>query len=171
MNPREMKNSSDLGMYSFRVLIALVLGAIFVLSACGAPSYSIGVSVSATAALDSAKTDAPTTAPVTRGAPTPTRVKTKNGLPTIVRAELPPEAIRTLALIRRGGPFPYKQDGQVFQNREGVLPKQRRGYYHEYTVETPGSADRGARRIVTGVNDEYYYTANHYASFKLILDP
>lgn len=107
----------------------------------------------------------------TRRAATATRVASVNGYKTITRAELPPEAIRTLSLIQRGGPFPYRQDGQVFQNREGVLPKKQSGYYHEYTVETPGSDDRGARRIVTGAQDEYYYTSDHYTSFRIILDP
>lgn len=85
---------------------------------------------------------------------------------------LPPEAIDTLVLIVRNGPFPYRQDGSVFQNRERRLPQQPRGYYREYTVKTPGSPDRGARRIVTGgeAGDapplEYHYTADHYRSFR-----
>ncbi|MFT2017516.1 ribonuclease domain-containing protein [Streptomyces sp. 796.1] len=82
---------------------------------------------------------------------------------------LPSQAHDTLRLIDRGGPFPYPQDGTVFQNRENLLPKQSRGYYHEYTVKTPGSSDRGARRIVTGErNQEDYYTSDHYRSFKLV---
>jgi ribonuclease T1 len=84
-------------------------------------------------------------------------------------AELPPEARRTLALIEKGGPFPYERDGIVFGNREGLLPKRARGHYHEYTVKTPGSRDRGARRIVTGGPGEYYYTEDHYRSFRRIL--
>lgn len=87
----------------------------------------------------------------------------------ICYGDLPSEAHDTLDLIEAGGPFPYPQDGQVFQNREGLLPQQPQGYYHEYTVETPGSDDRGARRIVTGEEyQEDYYTADHYASFDLI---
>jgi ribonuclease T1 len=82
---------------------------------------------------------------------------------------LPPEAHETLDLIEQGGPYPYPQDGTVFQNREGILPDQDTGYYHEYTVETPGSPDRGARRIVTGEEaEEDYYTADHYESFDLV---
>ena len=83
-------------------------------------------------------------------------------------ADLPPEAIETLALIQRGGPFPYRKDGTTFQNRERLLPAKPRGYYREYTVETPGSDDRGARRIVTGGDPrrEYYYTDDHYESFR-----
>jgi ribonuclease T1 len=83
---------------------------------------------------------------------------------------LPPEARQTLALIRAGGPFPYAKDGSPFGNREGLLPKRNRGYYREYTVQTPGSADRGARRIVSGVPGEYYYTDDHYRSFKRIIE-
>ncbi|WP_369274279.1 ribonuclease domain-containing protein [Streptomyces sp. R11] len=83
--------------------------------------------------------------------------------------DLPSQAHDTLDLIEQGGPFPYEQDGTVFQNREGILPSQSTGYYHEYTVITPGSSNRGARRIVTGEeNREDYYTADHYESFDLI---
>lgn len=83
---------------------------------------------------------------------------------------LPPEAVTTLELIERGGPFPYDRDGTVFQNRERRLPDQPRGFYREYTVETPGSSDRGARRIVTGGNppEVYYYTDDHYRSFRRV---
>jgi ribonuclease T1 len=85
-------------------------------------------------------------------------------------AGLPPEAIETLALIQRGGPFPYRKDGTTFQNRERLLPAKPRGYYREYTVPTPGSRDRGARRIVAGGNppEVFYYTADHYSSFRQI---
>lgn len=87
----------------------------------------------------------------------------------ICYADLPSQAHDTLELIDEGGPFPYPQDGTVFQNREGILPSHSTGYYHEYTVKTPGSSDRGARRIVTGeASQEDYYTADHYASFDLV---
>ncbi|GAA2348971.1 hypothetical protein GCM10010431_86080 [Streptomyces kunmingensis] len=87
----------------------------------------------------------------------------------ICYSALPSQAHDTLDLIAQGGPYPYDQDGTVFQNREGVLPSQSTGYYHEYTVITPGSSDRGARRIVTGEsNQEDYYTSDHYASFDLV---
>ena len=81
---------------------------------------------------------------------------------------LPAEAHATLALIARNGPFPHRQDGSVFGNREQRLPKQARGYYREYTVATPGLGHRGARRIVTGGQPplEYYYTDDHYDSFR-----
>lgn len=90
--------------------------------------------------------------------------------PAVDSTALPAEALATLQLIARGGPFPYRQDGTVFQNREGLLPGKPRGYYREYTVPTPGARDRGARRIVTGGNppSDYYYTNDHYRSFRRI---
>lgn len=83
-------------------------------------------------------------------------------------ADLPAEARDTLALIEAGGPFPYRQDGATFQNREHRLPPRESGYYREYTVETPGSSDRGARRIVAGGDPpvEFFYTDDHYGSFR-----
>jgi ribonuclease T1 len=72
----------------------------------------------------------------------------------------------TLSLIEAGGPFPNRADGEVFENREGLLPDEPRGYYHSYTVETPGSDDRGARRLVTGAAGELFYTRDHYDSFE-----
>ncbi|BCK87144.1 hypothetical protein MIZ01_0915 [Sideroxyarcus emersonii] len=88
--------------------------------------------------------------------------------PAIPVAELPPEARTTLQLIQQGGEFPYRRDGVVFGNYEHVLPQQPRGYYHEYTVKTPGAHDRGARRIVCGVVPECYYTSDHYRTFRRI---
>lgn len=85
-------------------------------------------------------------------------------------ADLPPEARATVALVQKGGPFPYARDGVVFNNREGHLPKRSRGYYHEYTVKTPGALDRGARRIVVGAGGERYYTDDHYRSFRRIVN-
>lgn len=81
---------------------------------------------------------------------------------------LPPEAHAMLQRIARGGPFEHRQDGAVFGNHEGLLPQQPRGYYHEYTVETPGARNRGARRIVTGGTppEVWYYTDDHYRSFR-----
>ena len=83
-------------------------------------------------------------------------------------AELPPEARQTIALIHKGGPFIYARDGVVFSNREGRLPRQKRGYYHEYTVKTPGERTRGARRIVSGAAGELYYSDDHYNHFRRI---
>jgi ribonuclease T1 len=88
-------------------------------------------------------------------------------------AELPTQGRETYELIRQGGPFPYGKDGAVFGNRERLLPAGKRGYYREYTVTTPGSRDRGARRIVCGgparAPDACFYTADHYASFRRIV--
>ncbi len=94
---------------------------------------------------------------------------------TAVRlSELPVQGRETYELIRLGGPFPYEKDGTVFGNRERLLPAKARGYWREYTVKTPGSRDRGARRIVCGgpkkTPHACYYTADHYASFRHILE-
>lgn len=88
-------------------------------------------------------------------------------------AELPAQAQETHRLVLKGGPFPYPKDGIAFGNRERHLPRKSRGYYHEYTVKTPGSRDRGARRIVCGGEppakpEVCYYTDDHYASFRRI---
>jgi ribonuclease T1 len=95
--------------------------------------------------------------------------------PAVIQvAELPRQGRETYELIRRGGPFPYDKDGGVFGNRERLLPAQKRGYWREYTVTTPGSRDRGARRIVCGgptrAPHACYYTADHYASFRMIVE-
>jgi guanyl-specific ribonuclease Sa len=101
-------------------------------------------------------------------APAPTAVLASNAKTAGLPAFLPPQASATLALIARGGPFPHPQDGEVFGNYEHLLPNEPRGYYHEYTVETPGARTRGARRIITGGNppNVYYYTDDHYRSFR-----
>ncbi|MGG2463597.1 ribonuclease domain-containing protein [Streptomyces sp. RGM 3693] len=91
------------------------------------------------------------------------------GLPTVPADRLPAQAQRTLKLIDAGGPFPYPKDGTVFGNYEKQLPKEPRGYYHEYTVDTPGSRTRGARRLITGKHHEFFYTDDHYKSFKAVL--
>ena len=91
-----------------------------------------------------------------------------SGMAIVALDDLPPEASDTLELIDAGGPFPYRQDGAVFQNREGLLPDRPGGHYREYTVETPGSDDRGPRRIVAGADGELYWTDDHYDSFSWI---
>lgn len=88
----------------------------------------------------------------------------------IAYSHLPEEARVTIALIRKGGPFPYAKDGAIFGNREGMLPKQIRGYYREYTVKTPGVRTRGARRIIWGKGGEFYYTEDHYNHFLRVRD-
>ncbi|MPZ81211.1 MAG: ribonuclease N [Actinophytocola sp.] len=93
-----------------------------------------------------------------------------SGLPVRALSDLPDEADGTWRLIERGGPYPHEQDGATFGNRERLLPTEKTGYYHEYTVETPGSDDRGQRRMVTGSDGELYYTEDHYTSF-VVVDP
>jgi ribonuclease T1 len=83
----------------------------------------------------------------------------------VALSELPAEAGAIFDRVEAGGPFRYHRDGATFENREGVLPDEPRGYYREYTVDTPGGSDRGARRIVTGGAGEVYYTEDHYDSF------
>jgi len=83
-------------------------------------------------------------------------------------AQLPKEARATLTLIKKGGPFPYQRDGITFGNFEKRLPVKKRGYYREYTVATPGASNRGARRIIAGTGGEYYYTDDHYQTFRRI---
>jgi ribonuclease T1 len=128
-------------------LLALLLGAAFV------------VHVQGTAASPSG----PLTYTKSHGNATQTP-----SLGKISPAELPPEARQTLQLIKSGGPFPFPKDGTTFGNREKRLPKHRHGYYREYTVTTPGRRDRGARRIIGGEGGEFYYTDDHYNTFKLI---
>ena len=82
--------------------------------------------------------------------------------------ELPREARETIELIRKGPPFPYAKDGAVFGNREGMLPRAKRGYYREYTVKTPHVRTRGARRIIAGASGELYYTDDHYNHFRRV---
>jgi ribonuclease T1 len=88
----------------------------------------------------------------------------------VLSRDLPEEARQTLELIKNNGPFPYRQDGTTFGNREKRLPLRANGYYREYTVRTPGAKDRGARRIIAGNGGEFYYTADHYRSFMRIRD-
>ncbi len=98
---------------------------------------------------------------------------TTSGVGTVSVTELPRQGAETYRLIHQGGPFPYEKDGVVFGNRERILAPQKRGYYHEYTVATPGERNRGTRRIVCGgapkAPDACFYTADHYASFRKIV--
>ncbi|MFF5636188.1 ribonuclease domain-containing protein [Streptomyces sp. NPDC012825] len=135
-----------------RVLLALVLAVLLGGFLAGCSSNGGG-----------AGTAAP---PRTTAAVAPTGA---SGLPTVRAADLPPEARGTLDLVARGGPYPYARDGAVFSNFERILPGEERGYYHEYTVRTPGERDRGARRIVTGRGGETYYTDDHYETFREVV--
>ena len=95
-------------------------------------------------------------------------------LGAVTKAQLPGEAAETLRLIKAGGPFPFGEDGVLFRNSAALLPQHPRGYYHAYTVRTPGAADRGQRRIVCGgprkQTGDCYYTDDYYASFKRIAE-
>lgn len=154
--------------------VVLVAAAAWFLSGQGeeatAPTTtSPSPSVDATATnpdVDDATAPASPSASSTTGA---TAVVVPAGFETITAAELPPEAVDTLSLIESGGPYPYDADDDEFQNRERLLPEQPDGYYREYTVETPGSDDRGGRRIVTGADGEMFYTDDHYDSFRVIV--
>ncbi|GAA0927012.1 ribonuclease domain-containing protein [Pseudonocardia zijingensis] len=131
------------------------------------------LAVVALAGCQSAPTSAPPVsgAEATTGSAATTSAAADDGIPDCPVAELPPEAPEVIEDIEAGGPYEYpRNDGVTFGNREGLLPDEDRGYYREFTVETPGSRDRGARRIVTGGPDErdpehWYYTDDHYESF------
>ena len=137
------------------VLLAMALAGL--LSACGGLTADAGRSPSLSAS-------APASAAAPAGRANPSR------LAEVKASQLPREARDTLALIARGGPYPYSRDGVVYSNFEKILPARPSGYYHEYTVPTPGSSDRGARRIVEGQQGDSYYTDDHYASFRFILE-
>ena len=111
---------------------------------------------------------------LTGPAPARTAAQPPTGPASVALADLPRQARDTHELIRRGGPFPFEKDGTVFFNREKLLPQEKRGYWREYTVKTPGSRDRGARRIVCGgppvTPHACFYTADHYASFRKIVE-
>lgn len=99
------------------------------------------------------------------GGPAPAATSTA----TVPLSQLPAQAAATVHLIQRGGPFPYPDnDGAVFHNFEHRLPSEPDGYYHEYTVPTPDSPDRGARRIITGADGEFWYTDDHYETFERV---
>ncbi|HEX7906553.1 MAG TPA: ribonuclease [Paraburkholderia sp.] len=106
------------------------------------------------------------------GTPAASGVQVTGALGTVTKAQLPAEAAETLRLIKAGGPFPFGDDGVLFRNSAQLLPKHPRGYYHTYTVRTPGSTDRGQRRIVCGgprrQTGDCYYTDDYYVSFKRI---
>ena len=94
----------------------------------------------------------------------------QHNIGTVNAADLPKEVRQTIALIKKGGPYPYKKDGAVFGNFEKLLPLHERGYYKEFTAPTPGSRDRGARRIILGKTGELYYTDDHYKSFRRVIE-
>jgi ribonuclease T1 len=143
-------------------LLVLVLGGWLVKdNLSGSPASSTAPTTSSTAGTGTA-------APAKGGSAVP---GTDSGLPVKALSALPTQAADTWKLIEAGGPYPYpRNDDVVFENREKRLPRKQSGYYHEYTVKTPGSADRGARRLITGQTRELFYTGDHYASF-VVVDP
>jgi len=142
------------------ILVALVLAGWWVQQQSGSDDQAAGPSArpSSSATSTGGESRSPSDQPT----------DPESGLPFVEEADLPPEALDTLALIDQGGPYPYDEDDGTFGNFEGILPDQPRGYYREYTVETPGLGHRGALRIVTGDGGEYYWTDDHYQSFERI---
>jgi len=131
----------------------------------------LGLAWASTFALLVGCGDAPPPAPTTHGSGAPVeQLTSRQPRHRLDLSTLPPEATVVIDRIEHGGPFAYRQDGSVFQNRERRLPSQPTGYYREYTVPTPGERTRGARRIVTGGRPPvvYYYTDDHYRSFTRI---
>ena len=151
------------------------LAGVVLILAIWAAAALAGGSDDAKIATTSDQTTIAETAATTAPSPTETTVlaapaaRQFSNLAPITLRELPPEAVDTVNLILDGGPYPFAKDDSVFQNREGILPDFNRGHYREYTVITPGSSDRGARRIVAGDLGEMYYTADHYQSFSEII--
>jgi ribonuclease T1 len=150
-------------MTSMRQIVRGCVG--ILLAALAAPMCGTAVADAGGLSLEGGGAIAPPTPALPARPPLPPRA-----IPTIPLSKLPPEAQRTFDLIRRGGPFPYAKDGTVFGNRERRLPLAPMGYYREYTVPTPGSRDRGARRLVTGKQREVYYTPDHYRSFMQVAE-
>jgi ribonuclease T1 len=148
------------------VTLAAVVAVAFLLRAVGEPTAD-GGSAPSSAASPTASASLLVRSPPASASPR-TAAANPSGLAEVAASQLPKEARETLALILQGGPYPYERDGVVFGNFERILPQRQQGYYHEYTVRTPGEADRGARRIVAGDAGEKYYTEDHYESFRFI---
>lgn len=159
-------------------LLALLLGlAVLAFVLAGVPGTGTAPPDAGTAssgvAVPTAQPSTARPAPAEPGAPAPAQTSApvnRSGLPEVKASELPAEARQTLALIARGGPYPYSRDNVTFGNFERILPRKSSGYYKEYTVRTPGESDRGARRIVAGEAGEKYYTPDHYNSFRFIVE-
>ena len=157
------------------LLLLLVAGALlwWVLADGGRQPESARTS-DPSAQASASPTDSPThqltetTTPSTDPTVEPPGTDPQSGLPFVELADLPPEAAQIVDLIDQGGPFEEDEDGGTFRNDEEILPEEPRGYYREYTVPTPGSDDRGARRIVAGEAGELYWTDDHYRSFSRI---
>ena len=151
-------------------LLALLIGlAVLALVLAGVPLTGTAPPGTAPAGASPTSMSQPSAAgPAAPAAPR--SIANASGLPEVRASGLPAEARQTLALIARGGPYPYTRDDVTFGNFERLLPRKSSGYYKEYTVRTPGESDRGARRIVAGQAGEKYYTPDHYNSFKFIVE-
>jgi ribonuclease T1 len=141
------------------LLLALLVA---VLAACGPASSTTSAPTAGGSAGSGAAAGPEGPRPLAPASPVST-------LRTIAVSDLPREAVTTLTLVAAGGPFPYANDGATFSNRERILPQHPSGWYTEYTVVTPGSSDRGARRIVGGEDGARFYTDDHYASFREVI--
>ncbi|MFF2143771.1 ribonuclease [Kitasatospora sp. NPDC058190] len=151
------------------LILAVLAGAGYLLAGKGGSSHPKAAASATTAAKPSAPKPTPPSGggtPATAGSWVPA----DPALADVCRTKLPSQAQDTLTLIARNGPYPYNRDGIVFENRESRLPKKADGYYHEFTVVTPGSNDRGTRRVVTGGSGEQYWSPDHYVTFQEI-DP
>jgi len=150
-------------------LLALVLVVVLTRLVGGGSEGSGSAGPGASASSPSSAADSSSRAPRSPSTRAPSAAATRDpetGLRVVALSSLPSQAQQTVALIDRGGPFPYRQDGATFGNRERRLPSHPNGWYREYTVVTPGEGDRGPRRIVTGDDDrQVFYTADHYDSF------
>ncbi len=151
------------------LILAVLAGVGYLLAGKGGSSHPKAAASATTAAP---KPSAPKPSPPSGATPAPagTWAPADPALADVCRTKLPSQAQDTLGLIAKGGPYPYNRDGIVFENRESRLPRKADGYYHEFTVVTPGSNDRGTRRVVTGNSGEQYWSADHYATFQEI-DP
>ncbi|MDR6506339.1 ribonuclease domain-containing protein [Arthrobacter oryzae] len=159
-------------LLTLAAVLILVVGLGMALSNTQENPAGPAVSASPTAGGTSAVETGSATPGQAKTAPVPAApdVQNTSGLESVAASSLPPEAQETLALIARGGPYPYSRDGAVFSNFERLLPRKPGGYYKEFTVRTPGESDRGARRIVAGETGEKYYTPDHYESFLFIVE-
>ncbi|MFE5582247.1 ribonuclease [Kitasatospora sp. NPDC056531] len=156
------------------LILAVLAGAGYLLAGKGGSSHPKASPSTTTAAAGGSapKPSAPKPSPPAGGASVPSGswVPADPALADVCRTKLPSQAQDTLTLIAKNGPYPYNRDGIVFENRESRLPKKADGYYHEFTVVTPSSNDRGTRRVVTGGSGEQYWSPDHYVTFQEI-DP
>ncbi len=127
---------------------------------------AVGIGYTVTALRDTGSTSNTTAQPSSSSSASQSPSSARTA--TVALSSLPPQVAQTVRLIKAGGPFPYSQDGVVFDNNEHLLDAHARGYYHEYTVPTPGASDRATRRLVTGQAGEFYYTDDHYESFRRV---